>query len=172
MSKAFTKDEAPEAPLLVRRRAPLPDGVPNWVTRRGLELLRGERAALDGERVRLAAADPDDPERARRLAVAGARLADLDARIASARVVDPTDQPPDDVRFGATVTLRVTTDCGGEERRLTIVGVDEADPARGRVAFVAPIARAILGLRAGEVATLRTGRGDEELEVLAIAYEG
>jgi transcription elongation factor GreB len=52
-----------------------------------------------------------------------------------------------------------------------IVGVDEANAAEGRVAFTAPVARAVLGKRVGETATLRTARGEEELEVTAIAYE-
>ena len=58
----------------------------------------------------------------------------------------------------------------GGERRYEIVGVDEADVAHGRVAFVAPLARALLGKRVGDVALLRTPRGEEELEVLAIDY--
>jgi transcription elongation factor GreB len=58
----------------------------------------------------------------------------------------------------------------GDERRYRIVGVDEADVAHGRVAFVAPLARALLGKKVGDGATVRTPGGEEELEVLAIAY--
>jgi transcription elongation factor GreB len=170
MSKAFTKDDAAEAPLLVPPRAPLPPGVPNYVTARGLALLRAELADLEAERVRLSG-DERDPERARKLVVTDARLADLAARIATASVVDPRGQPHDRVRFGATVTLRTLRGAGaGEERRYAIVGVDEAAPADGRVAFLAPIARAVMGLGVGDTASLRTAEGEQLLEIAAIEY--
>jgi transcription elongation factor GreB len=169
MSKAFTKDDAPDAPLVVPPRAPLPDGVPNYVTARGLTRLRAELAELEAERAAIAAHDADETERARRLVRQAARLTELTARIGSAQLVDPRLQPHDEVRFGATVTLRREAE---EERRYTIVGVDEAEPAAGRIAFLAPIARAMIGLRVGDTATFRTARGEETLEILAISYEG
>jgi transcription elongation factor GreB len=49
--------------------------------------------------------------------------------------------------------------------------VDEADPTRGALAFVAPLARALLGKRVGDVAVVSTPASEEELEVLAIAYD-
>jgi transcription elongation factor GreB len=168
MSKAFTKDDRPDEPLVVPPRAPLPPGVPNYVTARGLVLLREELAALETDRARLGG---DDPERARRRAVVAGRMRELAERIGTAVVVDPRAQSHDEVRFGATVTLRVLEGRRpGDERRVQIVGVDEAAPAEGRVAFVAPIARAILGLRVGETAVLRVADGDELLEVVAIDY--
>lgn len=172
MSRAFVKDDAPEDQPLVPPRAPLPPGVANYVTPRGLALLRAEMAELEAERGRLQADQSDVAERKRQLAVLGGRIADLDARLASARVVDLSGQPPDEVRFGATVTLRtVSGGRPGEERRFTIVGVDEAAAGEGRVAFVAPIARAVTGRRRGDKATLRTARGVEVLEVVSVAYE-
>jgi len=167
VSKAFTSEETPDDPIVVPPRAPLPDGVPNYVTARGLALLRTELATLERDRAALTAA-PDEGDRARRLAVHAARLAALSARIASARLVDPRQQPHDDVRFGATATLRRED---GRTERYTIVGVDEADPAQGRIAFLAPLARAITGLRIGDSGTLRTANGEEALEVVAIAYD-
>ena len=168
MSRAFVKDDAPDGPPLIPPRAPLPAGVPNYVTPRGLALLRDEQARLEAERTRLNAGDFDEAERQRRLAVVAGRLTDLTERLAKARLVDPGGQPSDTVRFGATVVVQ--TD-GGERRRLQIVGVDEADVAAGRVAFVAPIARAVTGKRQGETATLRTPQGEETLTVLSIAYD-
>ncbi len=171
MSRAFVKEDQPEGPPFVALRAPLPPGATNYVTPRGLALLRAERADLEAERARLDA-EPDEDERKRRLAVNAGRLADLAARIATAKVVDPATQPQGEVRFGATVTVRTLTgERPGERRRLQIVGVDEAAAAEGRVAFVAPIARAVLGRQVGETAALRTARGEETLEVAAIAYE-
>ncbi len=171
MSKAFTKDDGPDDPIVVPPRAPLPPGTPNYVTPRGLMLLRAELVELSATRSRLAAGDGDDPGVRRECAVVGRRIEALSARVASAVVVDPPTQPQDEVRFGATVTLVVVDgERPGEQRQVQIVGVDEAAPAERRVAFVAPIAQALLGLRVGDSATLRVARGEEVLEVRAIAY--
>ncbi len=98
-------------------------------------------------------------------------MSDLTARIASAVVVDPRHQPRDAVRFGAMVTLRTLSgEHAREERRLEIVGVDEAEVAHGRIAFTAPIARAILGRGVGDTAALDTPRGKELLQVVSIDY--
>ena len=168
MSKAFTKDDASDDPVVVVPRAPLPAGTANYVTPRGLSALRAELRQLDAERGRLEGLDADvHPDRARELTAVHARVRELGERVASAVPVDPRGQPHDEVRFGAQVTVR------GEhaERRYEIVGVDEADAPRGRIAFVSPLARALLGKRVGDDVTVRTPRGKEELEILAIAYE-
>jgi transcription elongation factor GreB len=167
-SKAFTSEETSDDPIVVPPRAPLPSGVPNYVTARGLALLREELAVLESERAALAAAPLDEGALDRRLAVLNARLADLTARIASAQLVDARRQRRDVVRFGATVTV---SDENGATLRYTIVGVDEAAPAEGRIAFLAPVARALTGLRVGDVATLRTGSGERTLTVEAIAWD-
>ena len=100
MSKAFTKDEAWEEPI-IPPRAPVPAGVTNYVTPRGLGLLRTELAALEADRHGLEAERSDGDEYRRQLAILAARMSDLTARIASAVVVDPRYQPRDAVRFGA-----------------------------------------------------------------------
>jgi transcription elongation factor GreB len=164
MSKAFSKDDAPDDPVLVPMRPPLPADVPNYVTPRGLQALRAEHDRRSAER-RVLEASGAEPSPSPALAVARARLRELDERISSAVLVDPRAHPPGEVRFGARVTVRGE---GGGERHYEIVGVDEADAAHGRVAFVAPLARALLGTRVGEVVVVRTPRGDEELEVTAI----
>ena len=170
MSKAFTKDDAWEDPI-VAPRAPLPSGVPNYVTPRGLERLRSELAGLEAAARRLDATQGDEDEQRRQRAVLGQRLSELAARVASAQLVEPHRQAHDKVRFGATVTLR---DAGGAApgvaRRLQIVGVDEADPAAGTVAFTAPIARALLGCAVGDVAILETADGEQQLEIVALDY--
>ena len=164
MSKAFTKDDASEEPLVVPTRRPLPAGAPNYVTPRGLESLRAELHRLHDERPAVGTAS-SEPERAHTRAAANARVRELEERITSAVVVDPSAQPRDEVRFGACVTVRGES---GRDRRYEIVGVDEADAAKGRVGFAAPLARALLGKRVGDAVTLRTPRGEEELEVVAI----
>jgi transcription elongation factor GreB len=76
-------------------------------------------------------------------------------------------QPADEVRFGASVTLRYES---GEERTYRIVGVDEAEPSEGTIAFVSPLARALLGAKQGSFVSVRTPSGEEEVEVGRVEY--
>ena len=62
-------------------------------------------------------------------------------------------------------------DASGGERTVSIVGVDELDPGRGRVSWISPIATALLKAQVGDVVTMRTPRGPEELEIIAIRYD-
>lgn len=162
MSKAFIDEEAGDPPPIVRPRAPLPPGTPNYVTPRGLAALRAELEALQAERWR-AESIAAGLERAHALGALARRRSELEQRIATAELVEPT-AASDVVRFGALVT--VTGSAG--ERSYRIVGVDEADAARGRIAFVSPLARALLGRSPGDEIRVRTPRGDEALEILAI----
>jgi transcription elongation factor GreB len=167
VSKAFKGEDASEAPLVVPPRAPLPPGVDNYVTPSGLVALRAEHERLLVERAKLDAS-VDDGDRTRALAIASARIAAIEERLASAHLVDPASQPQDEVRFGATVRVRTEV---GESRQYRIVGVDEADAAQGRIAFVAPLARALLGKRVGDAFVVRMPRGNEEMEVIAVGYD-
>jgi transcription elongation factor GreB len=160
MSKAFTKEDSALDELVVAPRPPLPAGVPNYVTPRGLELLRAERHALETARAALRAL----PDAAARLAALAARFAELEQRIASAQCVEPV-AGASVVRFGAHVTL---LDDAGREQRYQIVGVDEAEPGAGKIAFLAPLAKALLGARVGESVRLKKPGGTEELELVAI----
>jgi transcription elongation factor GreB len=166
MSKAFTKDDGEgEPPLVTSRRAPLPDGAPNYVTARGLAQLRTE---LDQQSTLEAYVVGSDAERARAQALRAARIAEIEARLASAVLVHSEEQPQSEVRFGAAVEVR---NLAGATRRYRIVGVDEADAAHGALAFVAPLARALLGKSVGDVALVSTPAGEDELEVLAVSYD-
>ena len=165
MSRAFTKEDDAGPELLVVPRAPLPAGMPNYVTPRGLRLLQAEQALLERQRSALEKSDAAD--RTTRLNAIVQRSAALQARLASAELVDPSSQAPDCVRFGAWVRVRHES---GTEAEYRIVGVDEADPSSGLLAFSAPIARALLGKRVGDVALLQTPRSSDELEVLEIGY--
>jgi transcription elongation factor GreB len=162
MSKAFTKeDSAPDA-VVVPPRPPLPPGVPNYVTPRGLELLRAERRALEVARAAIEQMD-DDGRRASALSSWSQRMAELEQRLASAEVVETAQQ--DVVRFGARVTV---ADAKGREHDYEIVGVDEANPAAGKVAFLSPIAKALLGAEVGDSVTVRKPGGAEQLEIVAV----
>lgn len=173
MSKAFTKEETADDPVIVPERPPLPPGVPNYVTERGKALLEQEHRRLADERARLKAESPEerDEERQKALAIVNRRLAELSERIATARVVQPPPNHEGVARFGATVTLRKLDGPGaGDVRRITIVGVDEAQESPELVSFSAPIARAIVGHRRGEKVTRRTPDGEEVLEIVEVEY--
>jgi transcription elongation factor GreB len=165
VSRAFVKEEQPEVPIVAPPRAPLPEGAPNYVTARGLELLREELKSLERERDELERTTAAD-ERARALALWVRRRALLEERIATA-VLAPQPERRDEVRFGATVTVRAGD---GSERSYRIVGVDEAEPRAGSIAFVSPLARALLGKGVDEVVSVQTPRGEEELEISRIEY--
>lgn len=169
MSRAFTKeDDSLEAPIIPPRPA-LPPGSANYVTPSGLEQLRQELTELETARTAAEANHDNDADRTRRLTLLNGQLAALTDRLASAKLIDPATQPAGEVRFGARVTLRSTTG-KAPERRFTIVGVDEANVAEGKIAFVAPIARAVQGAKLGQRITLQMGPKKEEVEVIGIEY--
>ena len=171
MSRGFTKEDDAQTPPIIPPRAALPPGTPNYVTPAGLGQLRAELATLEAERARAEADRSNDTDRTHRLSLSNGRLALLLERLGSAKVVDPAGQPPQEVRFGATVTLRtVQGGKAGFERKFTIVGVDEADIALGKVAFVAPIARAVQGAKLRQQVPLQLGPQPETVEVVGIDY--
>jgi transcription elongation factor GreB len=168
MSKAFVKDDAHDE-VIVAARPPLPPGTPNYVTARGLSLLEAEREALLAERSRLQSAAGDDLERARGLAAVAERLEALTERLGSAQLLRPDPARRAEVGFGSTVTTRALSGrFAGEEQRFTITGVDEAAGDDTRVAFSAPIARALQGRRLGEQVTMKMPRGEQTLEIVAL----
>lgn len=159
----------------------LPAGVRNYITPGGyrrlqeeLELLwKVERPALV-QTIAWAASNGDRSENGdyiygkKRLREIDRRVRFLRKRLELAEVVDPARRGEcDQVFFGATVTV---CDGGGCESTYSIVGVDEADAGSGLVSWVSPLARALLKLREGEVATLRTPAGVQELEILSVVY--
>jgi transcription elongation factor GreB len=160
----------------------LPSGTPFYMTPAGADALRAElRRLWDEERPKVveavswAAGLGDRSENAdyqygkRRLREIDRRVRFLRKRLEKVQVVDPGAQTKrDQAFFGATVTYARASD--DTEVTIRIVGVDEADAGRGDVSWVAPVARALLGARVGDVRRLRTPGGVEELEVVAIRY--
>lgn len=96
------------------------------------------------------------------------RVRYLRKRIEDAVVVDPREQPDHSrVFFGATVTYVNARD---EEVTIRIVGEDEAESLKGKISWISPVARALMKAGVGDVVTLRTPAGEDELEVLKISY--
>lgn len=166
MSRGFVKEDDQEEVPMVAPRAFLPEGVPNYVTRAGLEALLSEREAMLREKETLAITT----EKERRLAVnhIHARLKLLDERIASAKPMDPGNPPPAEVKFGAMVTIRLLKT--GETQTIQIVGVDEADVPKGKISFISPLARALINKKTGEKAIWKVPGEERVFEILKISY--
>src|SRR5699024_8077501 len=111
----------------------------------------------------------NETERRREAAVIDGKINLLNERIASARIVDPKKQPADEVRFGAKVTIKNLSN--QTSQIFQIVGVDEADIKQQKIAFVAPIARAITGKKRGETIDFQLGNETRKLEVVSIVYD-
>ena len=187
MNKAFTRepedgddadDDAPES------ASSLPAGTRNYMTPGGFARLKGEldhlvsteRPALVAT-VSWAASNGDRSENGdyiygkKRLREVDRRIRFLIKRLDLSQVVDPAGRDNDDdagrIFFGATVTV---VNGRGEQRTVSIVGVDEIDTAKGYISWVSPMARALLKASEGDTVTLLTPGGTEELTVLTVAY--
>jgi transcription elongation factor GreB len=96
------------------------------------------------------------------------RIRFLSKRLDIAELADPSaHHGSDQIFFGATVTY---ANARGEERTITIKGIDEADSLQGEVSWVSPIARALLKAHEGDQVQLMTPGGIETIEVLAVSY--
>ncbi len=162
MSVAFTREEDAEAAA-----ADLPDRPisphPNLVTPEGLAALE---SLLNEARASYTAAQAGGQVHADRTAMARAtrELRYYGARRASAQVLDrPPAEAADAVVFGATVSFERED---GRRQTFRIVGEDEADPARGSVSYVSPLAQALLGKQVGDVATVAGG----EVEITGVGW--
>lgn len=175
MSARDDDDDDAEAP------PGLPPGTPFYMTPAGHATLAAELRRLWTEErpkvvevVAWAAGLGDRSENAdyqygkRRLREIDRRVRFLRKRLERVQVVDPARQRQRDrVFFGATVTFARADD---REQTVTIVGVDEADSSAGRISWVSPVARALLGAGVGDVVQVRTPQGTEPLEVVALRY--
>lgn len=170
MSKAFTResDDAPEPPPRPRATTPLPPGTKNYLTADGARRMHAELDRLTQiERPKLAAS-PQDPDTRRQLQSLDQQIQHLHQTLGTAVVVTPPTPPWEQVRFGATVTVRRSS---REETRYRIVGLDETDADRDWVSWLSPIARTLLNARLGERVRFKFPSGEEELEIVRIGYE-
>ncbi len=163
MSRAFVNEDAgndrPDLPEL-----PVPPG-PNIVTPRGLAAVQARIAQRQADLAALKARS----ERLDKLPEAAAErdLRWLEARLKAAVVIDPASHDLTEVAFGLAVTV---ADKDGRETTYEIVGEDEADAPRHRIAPNSPLARALLGAQVGDMVTWKRPSGSIELEVIRIAH--
>jgi transcription elongation GreA/GreB family factor len=150
LSVAFRR-ESDEEHLEPKFEIPLPPG-PNIVTPRGLLLI--EAKIVEWNAAVADAADDDARKKAKR------DLAYWNTRLSTARVAQPA------AKGVAGIGSRVTFELKGAQRTIEIVGHDEADPASGRLAFAAPLAKAMIGAEAGDARDF--GGAEDAIEVLAV----
>ena len=180
MSKAFTREETAgdddDAAL-----PQVPAGARNYITPAGYARLRSELLDLiDVERpkvvdvVHWAASNGDRSENGdylygkKRLREIDRRIRFLTKRLEVAELTDPSvHHGNEQVFFGAEVTY---IDEDGTRTTVVILGIDEADSARGEVTWVSPIARTLLKARVGDVLRFVTPGGTKEIEVVGVRY--
>ena len=180
MSKAFTK-ETDSADDDVGEADPLPVLAKNYVTPAGLAALEQEhRQLLYEERPKIveivswAAGNGDRSENGdyiygkKKLREIDRRIRYLSKTLDRTEVVNNAGKRSERVFFGATVTI---ADESGNEREVTIVGVDELDAGDARVSWRSPLAKALLSAKIGDMVTVRAPRGPEQIEIIAIRYD-
>jgi len=182
VNKAFVKENDQEDDDAPPGAPSLPPGTTNYMTRRGYEILRAELDQLVRderprlvETVRWAAGNGDRSENGdyiygkKRLREIDRRIRFLIKRLENSTVVTPSEQENiEQVFFGATVTVCDVD--GTQEQTYQIVGVDEANASEGRISWIAPLSRALLKAREGDVVRFASPAGLREIEVLEIRY--
>ncbi len=182
MNKAFVRETDADDDEDEIATLPLPAGSKNYMTPAGYaqldaefnQLWKVERPKLV-ETISWAAKNGDRSENGdyiygkKRLREIDRRIRFLSKRLEHAEVVDPaTREDTDQVFFGATVTV---ADQDGRESTYAIVGIDEADAGRGRIAWISPMARALRKAREGDSVSVQTPDGRREVEIVEVRYQ-
>ena len=166
MSRGFVREDDQEELPIVPPRADLPDGQINYVTQVGYDELLHEREMLTQERENLDRTSETDYRIASNHI--NAKLLLLNNRISTAHIIKLSDQHPDEVRFGATVTL--TINGGKQKQKFQIVGVDEADIKKMKIAFTSPLAKTLIEKKVGGKAVLKLENEERVFEIMKIEY--
>lgn len=166
MSRGFVKEGDQEEIPLVPPRAELPEGVTNYVTQVGINQLLAEKQMLVNEKDNLDITNENE----RRIALnhINAKLQLLNNRLVKAKVVNLNEQPQNEIRFGASITLKI--EATKKIQTFQIVGVDEADISKGKISFLSPLAKVLLNKKVGDKAILSLSKEERVFEIMNIAY--
>jgi transcription elongation factor GreB len=156
MSRGFVKEDDQEEIPIVPQRANLPEGVTNFVTPVGMDQLLAERQMLENEKNNLNSTSENE------------KRIELNNRIAEAKIINLNEQPQNEIRFGATITLK--TEATKTIQTFQIVGVDEADLSSGKVSFVSPLVRVLINKKTGDKVILQQAGKDIVFEIIDISY--
>ena len=180
MSKAFTKedDSADDSPDIELQALP---SKKNYITPKGHARLKDELHLLLHKTrpdltavVAWAASNGDRSENAdyiygkRKLREIDRRIRFLTKRLEIAEVIDPAEVVADKVQFGATVTYENEE---GLKKKISIVGIDEIEPSAGKISWLSPLAKALMGNLKGDAISFQSPKGEEELEIVKIEYK-
>lgn len=158
MSKAFLKDDITiESPVFVPLN--LTEGA-NYLTVDGYHRLQKALHAI--------ASGESSDGRAPLSEESRAHKEHLEQVLRTATVIDPLSQNGPRALFGATVTVLDSED---NEKTFSLVGVPEADPRAGKISWISPIGKALLGKSAGDVVTVQTPKRVDDFEVLKVEYK-
>lgn len=186
MSKAFTKeddDQDEDLDTVDSELQALPQKK-NYITPKGFNRMRDELQLLLNKTrpdltqvVAWAASNGDRSENAdyiygkRKLREIDRRIRFLSKRLEIAEVIDPAKvipAKPVKIQFGATITFQNEE---GEKKTVSIVGIDESEPGKGKISWISPLAKVLLNQEVGDAVTFRSPKGEEELEILKIEYK-
>ena len=181
MNKAFVREGDGDDDEELEPALKLPAGTRNYITPAGHARLKDELEHLVKrerpqvvEVVAWAASNGDRSENGdyiygkRRLREIDRRIRFLTKRLELAEIVDPLRQGDNDqVFFGARITV---AEADGLENTYTIVGVDEADVARGRISWISPLARALIKSREGDTVRFQSPVGIREIDIVEVVY--
>ena len=156
MSKAFTRESDENEELVLPARVPLPPGVKNYITAAGAQRLGDRLASL------LASRTTENQQSQLR----EARIRQLQEIVGSLVIAEPPAERAV-VRFGATVTVRRQN----ETETYRLVGVDETDLDNNEISWLSPLAKVLLGKRAGDQVRFRLPAGMEELSIVSVTYQ-
>jgi transcription elongation factor GreB len=166
MSRGFVKEDDQEEVPIVPQRAYLPEGVTNFVTPFGMNQLMAEKQMLVNEKNNLNNANED--EKRIELNYINAKIQLLNNRIVGAKIVNLNEQPQNEIRFGATITLKI--EASKNIQTFQIVGVDEADISKGKVSFISPLAKVLINKKIGDKVILKQAKKDIVFEIVNISY--
>lgn len=184
MSKAFTREDQglENEESIADKPSGIPAGAKNYITPNGAARMREElKDLLDNVRPKIteivswAAALGDRSENGdyiynkKKLREIDKRIHFLTKRLETIEVVDPTEvkSQTNIVRFGATVTIKYEDE---KIKTYSIVGVDEINLSRGFISWVSPLGSVLLKNRVGDFVTLRSPKGEEEIEIVKVDY--
>jgi len=151
MSRAFVRENDDGAEVPQDRPERRVSSHPNFVTARGLQQIESRIHELEAAREAPKRSEDKDA-----LARIDRDLRYWQQRKATAKLVEP-DTEPVKVRFGVRVSLQYED---GTQRRFTLVGEDEADPAQGLISWMSPIAQVLIGTSVGDEVTLQSQRAE------------
>ena len=166
MSRGFVKEDDQEEIPIVPQRAFLPEGVTNFVTRHGMNQLLEEKQLLVNEKDSLNITNENEKRIA--LNYINAKLQLLNNRIAGAKIVNLNEQPQNEIRFGALITLK--SEASQKIQNFQIVGVDEADISKGKISFISPLAKVLINKKIGDKVILNRAKENIAFEIMDIAY--